>query len=279
MNYYVELANRDVIQKFGPEFKNGSFFLRDDGKITRDTKIATATPWIHRGQAPNRNCGLYHTFYDRLGIVHSRCQECWKVVARPRTLLELHKTMNIQNAMDYPCKCGMERRETVCGLYGAYWYNDSLEKGRACYKDIRAQIDANLGPEVVVLLKRGCTEFEIGGKPSDQWEVSDDQKELEFYLNNVFDMDVKNTPQPQHLKDSVFRTWIHWAYSNGDMTYKEYTDGKPLFHAYVTYHEAKDENKNESGEPERQEKDNPTSSGFRNGGGEPVYDSLQGEQT
>jgi hypothetical protein len=237
MNYYLELSQRDLIQKFQPEFTNGSFYMRDDGKITRTSRITHNTPWIHQGHAPNRNCGLYHSFHTRLGIVHSRCQECWKVVVRPRTLLELHKLMNLQKALDYPCKCGIERRDTVCGLYGGYFYNDSLEKGRECYRVIRENVDLNLDKEVKVILKRGCTEFEVGGTPSDQWTVSDDQKKLEFYLNTWFDMDIKVTGQPQHLRDAIFRTWIHWAYANGDMTYLEYTDGKPLFPPYVTYHE------------------------------------------
>jgi hypothetical protein len=243
MSYYEDISKRDVIRKMRPLLDNGQFFLRDDGKLSRESRLSHNTPWIHQKQARNRNCGLYHIYYQQFGFIHSTCQECWKVVVRPRTLVELHKLLELQKAMDLPSKCGIEKRPTVCGLYGGYFYNDSLEAGRECYELVRANVDKNISPDVMVLLKRACTEFEIEGKmgESDTWEVSDEQKEMEYILEDLVDQDVKKTPQPEHLKESVFRDWIHWAYSSGDMTYQEYTDGEPLFPQYKTYHEAKDE--------------------------------------
>jgi hypothetical protein len=236
---YLAISRGDILAKLTSYLDRGQFFLRDDGKLDHKTKLSHNTPWIHTKQARNRNCGLYHIYHDAFGFVHSRCQECWKVVVRPRTLSELHKLLLLQAALDLPCKCGIEKRETVCGLYGGYFYNDSKQEGLECYKLVRANVDANLSPDVGVLLKRGCTEFEIGGKggPSDKWEVSKDQADLEYLLNDTIVQDVMKMPQPDHLKESVFRTWIHWAYANGDMTYKEFTKGEPLFPAYVTYHQ------------------------------------------
>jgi hypothetical protein len=53
----------------------------------------------------------------------------------------------------------------------------------------------------------------------------------------VIVQDVIKIPQPDHLKENVFRSWIHWAYAGGDQTYKEFTKGEPLFPQYVTYHQ------------------------------------------
>lgn len=248
MNAYQKISTRDIVSKLKPEFDKGACYLRDDGKITRSTRISHQTPWIHWKQAPNRNCNWYHVFFNYFGFIHSRCQECWKVVVRPRTLVELEALMQLQKVLDLPSKCGIERRETVCGLYGGYFYNDSKEEGLQCYKTIRGAIDKSIGVDVPVILKRGCTEFEItldGKNPSDQWEVSGDQKALEYRLDDVIDMDVTKNPQPEHLKESIFRTWIHWAYANGDMTYQQYTDGESLFPAYVTYHQEAENDKKE----------------------------------
>jgi len=236
---YLSISKSDIISKLRQYLEQGRFFLRDDGKLDHKTRLTHNTPWIHIKQARNRNCGLYHVYHEAFGFVHSRCQECWKVVVRPRTLSELYKLLLLEEALNLPSKCGIEKRDTVCGLYGGYFYNDSKEEGLECYKLVRANVDKNISPDVVVLLKRGCTEFEIGGNggPSDKWEVTKEQAEIEFLLNDLVVQDVMKMPQPEHLKESVFRSWIHWAYAGGDMTYKEFTKGEPLFPQYVTYHE------------------------------------------
>jgi len=239
MNYYKHLSDRDLIGRLKQYFDEGRLFLRHDGKISQTTRLSYNTPWIHHKLAPNRACGLYHIFYTAFGFIHSVCQECWKVVVRPRTLKELDLLMNLQRQLDRPSKCGIERRPTVCGLYGGYFYTDSLEEGLECYKLVRKVVDEAISPEVACILKRACTEFEIDHKfgPSDQWQISEDQIALEKRLADLVDMDVDKMPQPEHLKESVFREWIHWAYQNGDLTYKEYTNGQPLFRPLKTYHE------------------------------------------
>lgn len=252
MDYYHDLAKRDLITKFKADFKNRSFFLRDDGRIDRELRMSHDTPWIHVKRSPNRHCGLYHTYHERLGMIHSVCQECWKVVVRPRTLVELHKLLNLEKVLELPSKCGIEKRDTVFGHYGGYFYNNSLEEGRECHKIVRSNVDLNLSPEVSVILKRGCTEFELAQGPSDKWEVSEEQKQMEYLFDDLIVAGDDLRPQPDHLKDSIFRSWIHWAYANGDATYLEYTNNHPLFKPYITYHEVKDEKeKHSSGSAKR----------------------------
>lgn len=236
MSMYDHLQRNDIITKLTPEFDNGSFFLHDDGRITRTTRISHNSPWIHVKLAPNRHCGLYHTYFNRFGFIHSTCQECWKVVVRPKSLRQLHQLLNMQEAMNFPSKCGIEKRETVHGLYGGYFYNDSKKQGLDCYRIVRQNVDVNLTADVTVILKRGCTEFELGIGPSDTWVVSKEQKEKEYQLLDMVDQDNPKMGQPQHLKDTIFRSWIHWAYANGDPTYLEYV-GHPLFKPLVTYHQ------------------------------------------
>jgi hypothetical protein len=238
---YQALKDRDILLKLQPLFDSNVFYIRDDGIITHKTRLPHSTPWIHVVQAPNRNCTLLHLYYTYLGIIHSRCQECWKVVVRPRTLRELHVLWELQKTLGLPSKCGIERRDFVCGLYGGYFYNDSLEQGRECYELVRTNVDQKISPEVDGLLKRGCTEFEIckvgKGCPSDGWAVSDEQKALELRLSDLIDETAPKLKQPDHLVESTFRSFIEWAYQHGDMTYLEYTEGKPIYEPYITYHE------------------------------------------
>jgi len=246
---YQTISKHNILAKLRPYFDNGQMFLRDDGKVDRNTRLTANGPWIHQKLAPNRNCLLYHTYYNTFGFVHSVCQECWKVVVRPKTLVQLKQLMDIQRMMDLPSKCGMEKRETVHGLYGGYFYNDSLEQGLQCYKAVRMNVDSMISPDVVVLLKKGCTEFEIDGKsPSDQWEISEDQKKMERLLADLVVDDTVKMPQPEHVKEDVWQSCVHWAYSNGDSTYAEFTGGKPLFPPYKTYHEVCDGEEKKEGQ-------------------------------
>jgi hypothetical protein len=171
--------------------------------------------------------------------VPSDCQGCWKVVVRPPTLLALFALEHLQKRLDRPSKCGIEVRESVHGLYGGYFYNLSLEDGRECYAAVRAAVDADelLGPDVPVLLKRGCTEYELEAGPSDEWKVTPDQERAEAEIKRLFVSDHNFSAQPDHLVTRVHRKWIEFAYAAGDETYKHFTNGEPLFPPYVTYHE------------------------------------------
>ena len=173
------------------------------------------------------------------------CHNCFKVVIRPPTLRSLFALMDLQKRMGRPSKCGIEIRDTVFGLYGGYFYNWGLDAGLECYEAVRAAIDAEpeLGPDVPIILKRACTEFEMLCGPSDKWEISEKQIELESLVNRWFVRDIKHRTQPEHAIANVHRKWIEWAYACGDPTYAEYTNGKPVHPPVVTYQNLKKESK------------------------------------
>jgi hypothetical protein len=96
--------------------------------------------------------------------------------------------------------------------------------------------DRLLGPDVQVILKRGCTEMEHEAGPSDQWEVSDEQVVIETLVREwiVLTPDIKEQPQPIIWR--TMRKWIEHARMNGDKTYLKFTAGKPIVPGYITYH-------------------------------------------
>jgi len=246
-SYYDKLKSEDLIEWARPLIEGAGYRLRfGDGKLVPDTSMHHDTPWHHTNMTDRLDCGMHMSImwkviFTGLGRdwVPSFCQECWKVVARPKTLLQLFAVEGVQEKMQRPSKCGIEVRPEVHGLYGAYWYNDSVESGRECYAAVRKAIDEDpvLGPDVDVLLKRACTEFERRGGPSDKWTVTPAQEHVEEIVHRLIKSNTNFSPQAKHMVTRVHRKWIEYAYANADETYAYFTGGEPLFPPYVTYHE------------------------------------------
>lgn len=248
VSYYQHCIDQDIISHARPLLEKAGFKLRDgDGKIYVEATQAWDTPWHHIKHSGHVNCHLWHRImFDVIfqkRFVPSECQQCWKIVVRPQSLLQLFALLELQKRLDRPSKCGIEVRESVHGLYGGYFYTRSLEEGLASYKEVRSAIDEdqNLGPNIVVLLKRACTEFEVACGPSDKWEVTPEQQALEALVNKWFVHDINVRQQSEHVVSFIHKKWIEWAYANGDSTYQYFTNGKPLYQPYVTYHHLADE--------------------------------------
>ncbi len=241
-NYFEQLINQDLIEMMGDSIVKGLYRVQMDGTLKADTGMATESPWHHIAMLQEYNCELWHqVMFDIIGskyrkFIPSGCQQCWKVVVRPRTLHELFKLLDIEFRLQLPSKCGIERRATVHGLYGGYFYNTSLEQGLERYEQIRVEVDENISPDVEVRLKRACTEFELAFPDSRSWKIEDWQLPIEALVTEFITQNKDLSPiQPPLVLTHVHRRWMEWAYQNGDVTYLEYTGGKPLYPAAVTY--------------------------------------------
>jgi len=222
-----------------------------DGKFTADFQVTWDAPWIYAKTDPKMNCFLWKdiTFHSIIEKnlpkeqqwVPFACQECFKVVVRPKTLKQLFALEALQTRLNHPSKCGTEERPTVFGNYGGYFYNRGLPMGLDCYKKVRKAVDDDpeLGTDVKVILKRGCTEYELAIGRSDQWKpATQEQMGFEMDLHYQFANDHPLQLQPDVVKDEIHQRWIEYAYKIGDETVLEYNDGKPLYPDYVTYQHA-----------------------------------------
>jgi len=228
--------------------------LRDaDGKIYVDEMPAFETPWHHIYHDHFFDCNIWHrVMFDIISqqlpegrrFVPSPCQQCWKVVIRPKTLKQLFALMTIEQSLGRPSKLGIETRPIVCGLYGGYFYNHSLELGLECFKVVREAVNnhPDMGSDVPIILKRACTEYEMACGPSDKWVITKEQAHLETLVNKWFIRDSLLRTQSPHAIAYVHRTWIEYAYTNGDMTYLEFTGGQPVYRPVITYHHLINEN-------------------------------------
>jgi len=217
------------------------------GKLYVVGSHSNKVPWNFVKTHPDNLCGfwnhiLFAMYADKMGMPAKGCQSCYKIVVRPRTLEELFKLEKIEQDMDVPCKCGIERRYSVSGTYGGYFYTRSLEEGLKRYKQVRREVDIHISNEVVVLLKRGCTEMEHYFGDSDKWEVTPQSEYWEKLVTDAFDYKPFKPAQPEVFKNAVRKKWIEYAFANGDTTYKLYTNGKPLYKPYVTYHDKEKNN-------------------------------------
>ena len=237
----------DITTKMLPLIKEGRFKRRpSDGKfVIQNPVMPWNVPWVYVRTQDAARCHLYHQIFFRIyNHVPSYCRECYKVVIRPRTLVELFDWYEVQRTIiQHPCKCGIERRDSVGALYGAYHYFRGKKAGQEGYKILRKLVDEHLSPETTVLLKRFCTEFEIdeekGHHPSDKVsDITPEELEWEQWVEAQFSpFDGGSSNQyPEDLLAHIMKNWIHFAYSNGDQTYKEFTDGSTLFPSYITYH-------------------------------------------
>lgn len=249
MAYYDDLKSRNVIRLLKEYLKGGAMSLRgSDGKFVANLHVDWDSPWIHIRNSYETNCFwwkdiVFHQIVEKhlprdQWFVPIGCQNCFKVVVRPKTIEGLFALEALEERLDRPSKCGIELRSSVFGNYGGYFYNRGLPAGLECYKEVRAAVDADpaLGPEITVLLKRACTEMELAVGRSDHWEVKPEQMEFETRFQSLIVNDLPVLRQSEHVKDEVRQKWIERAYDVGDETVLQYNGGQPLFPEYVTYH-------------------------------------------
>lgn len=226
----------------------GYLHLLDGGKMRMVlTKYVLA--WYHV-KLFKRDCLYWHSVMNLpfLGkgksFVPTACMDCWKVVARPRNFDEAMRTLEIMKDLRLMSKIGTEQRNTVPALWGAYFYNNTKREGLDCYQEVYAALRDPIFGDVpedeldkVLLLKRGCTEYEQGvNGPSNTWQPFPGQENLEKYLKSRIEIMQANEGQSDFLKEMVLENWKPWAHSRGDLSYVPYNEGKRLTPEYVTYH-------------------------------------------
>jgi len=235
LSAYDKLIEKNWIKVFGTKIEQRSVRLRDDGKYEETRGFSLDGNWvfvnIKSAAIAGEKCYKYHEYYfGKMGIIPSPCFDCYKVVVKPRTVVELFKLHELQKKLNIPCKAGYEERPYVHRLYGGYFYCAGKENGRECLDLLRQTISC-VGDGIEVLLKRGCTEFEMKVGPSDTWSMQPGQEQLEQEFESRYvEINPETREQPEDLVTHIKLKWIHYAAKAKppDLTYKELTGGKPL---------------------------------------------------
>ena len=228
LTLYEQLYKEDWTRFFIPNMNAGRASFDENGKFTDKHLLSKETPWLFNKAlsiSPRlimNKCTEYHDYFaDEMEFVHSRCQECWKVVVNLQTVEQLFTMRDLQQGhfKDVACKCGIELRPYVLKLYSAYFYTNSVEEGRKQWKEVQEVVHKQISPKIKVTLKRGCTEFENKFGPSDQWKVVPEQLRYEEKFKDVFITDYGPAIEfPDYLISYVKRKWLHWASDHYDVT-------------------------------------------------------------
>lgn len=246
----------DIVPKILPLIAKG-YVLTKEGKLKPglETKAVDA-PWIYTRIEETLPCAFTSgILFKVLGIFPRSCLRCWKVVVRPRTIKELILLLELQeNFTERQCKCGIEKRSHVPALYGGYFYNKSKKEGLECLEDVKNLVSKHISPDIPVILKRYCTEFEMQFGPSDQIEQSlirgyyinsdglnipimkvGEMQVWEHLATQIFDINEDKSLQPDFVRQHVISEWFKYAFEHGDETVKEFFNGEGLYTPSVTY--------------------------------------------
>lgn len=247
---YSEMKMLNFYRRASSEWKRKNYIDTKTHKITIDSSLIWDIPWdmVNNDPVRHKNCRHSQDLFEMYHMVPPFCYDCWKVVVRPRTHAELISLRNLQREMatedpDVWCKCGIELRTYVPGLYGGYFYTNSKEDGLKRLQQVRKRIKYNttIG-DVPVYLKRYCTEFEKELGDSAKYEMPESAEKLqEFYLSHMAEIDFP-CQQPKLIKLEVYQGWIDFGWKFGTPEDRKeieeiYNDGKPLYPIPRTYEE------------------------------------------
>lgn len=184
---------------------------------------------------------VYNIAYQK-NCIPNGCRECYKVKVSPQSLRELMGLLEIAGKIDCSSKVGIEvNDEKNSNLYGGYFYVFGLEEAKKIFALIRDAVSAHpkLGANVSMVIKRGCTDYEIKFGPSNLWSFAPELEAVEAGLELLYHGKIKRTEYQENKQDklALFANWVKTAYRIGDSTYLDFTNGKPLLPKIVTYHE------------------------------------------
>ena len=238
--YGKDITERDIMSLLMPIQQLGMHWSPDKKKLvsSHPAGMSLNTPWVHERQGNSKRCGLDHQVcFNVFGIIPPRCLECWKTVVTPRTFEELLKLGEVQKDFNFPCKHGIEVRDYTPKHYGGYHYADSLDEGLEMHSVVKKAVTEHLGKEVGdgVILKRGCTEYEIKKGPSPAWHMTPEEERILNIIELYVADEGGRHGQSREIKDHVMQSWFVWAHMNGDFSYVPFNGGHKLWADYVRY--------------------------------------------
>lgn len=244
----LQFRDTKLLSFCGPFTQKGGHWIDiETHKVTKIKHVDWNSPWHHINPDHERaKCGKLRFLVKAKSFIPKFCLSCWKVCVTPRTLRELYDLRDIMFEMveDNPrcfCKCGTEHRDHTPGkIYGGYFYTNSYEIGVERYKTVRRKISERISPDVDVVLKRYCTEFEVLLGPSDKYERPSNADAVEDMYLNIVEMDVPRILQPDFALLETYSIWMHHGWRWGTKEDRrqieiDHNEGMPLYPVPKTY--------------------------------------------
>jgi len=229
-------GDRSVQENLQTAIDAGRLVKGADGRLSLPRGRGTSR-WIFVPNRPYLPCGfltkvLFEVAYAETAVPHG-CSACYKIKVKAETLRELVAGWQVAKSIDCLSKWGVDLDNPHSqDVYAGYFYPGDLDAARVLYKVVREAMNAypKLGPGVTMTIKRGCSQFEAAVGPSDSYTFTPQMAELEAHLRTRFQGPaISETTMPQ------LRQWIDLAFRMGDDTYLDFTGGKRLRPATMTY--------------------------------------------
>ena len=214
----------------------GKLIEREDGSLALP-RARGASRWVFVPNRPYLPCGfltkvVFEAAYAGAAVPHG-CSACYKIKVSPASLRELVAAWQVAKSIDCLSKWGIDLDNPHSqDVYAGYFYPGDLVEARALYRVIREAIDADpkLGAGVKMTIKRGCSQFEAAVGPSDGYRFTPEMAEIEEELRARFE-----APAIAESTTKQLGLWIDLAFRMGDDTYLDFTGGKRLRPATLTY--------------------------------------------
>jgi hypothetical protein len=244
----MQIGGRSVGANLDRAIEHGAITRHDDGSLgfpkiqEQSNTVGRNGGFLQKLGAYRPSCGFLNDFlFDHVynqGAVPFGCRNCFKIKIVSDSLRALMFVKDIAESTGHTTKSGPEvDNPTNQALYATYLYFDGLGQARQAYKSIRESIDQHmdLGPGIVMTIKRGCSNYERACGPSDRYTFDPRLEAVEAYLFQRFAKRPRS-PASQEMVDAMrLLRMVQTAYRIGDDTYKDFTDGAPLYPPLVSY--------------------------------------------
>jgi hypothetical protein len=233
----MQFGGASVADNLKSAIESGKVIENDDGSLS-PAEIPQNTNWARVTNGPPLECSFLISFlfpgvYARSAVPHG-CQACYKVKVSLRTVRQLVAAWGIGKRMACRSKWGADLHNPYSqDLYAGYFYVAGLDTAQTLFWVVREAIDNDpkLGPDVAISIKRGCSEYEAALGPSDKYEFTPEQAELEAYFRTRF----RDNAAPKGLPPVPLAHWLDVAFRSGDETYLDFTGGQRLRPKMVAY--------------------------------------------
>ena len=219
-------------------FKNSNKVIQNN--IKELTFIETQ---IYRRNSIDLNCKRHHKVFNHFDVIPKFCFNCFKIQIEPKNVLELFKLFLIFDELklskNNTRKCLVELRPNISGTYKGLIYCTGMEEAEEILKDITPILKKIINNDVMIKIRRGCSEF--AEKYKEYKEVNKSKPNFMKYKNEwnekerIFDIDeIKSKKRKKNFKDSisgltvsdilVMNNWLNYAKSIDDTTYKHISE-------------------------------------------------------
>lgn len=190
-------------------------------------------------------CTRHLAVFNEMKVIPEYCFDCYKVQISPRSVIELFKLLMVFEKIVLPSnntrKCMVECRNDCSGAYKGFIYCRGMKEGNEVRKIVREVISEEISPEVLVNLKRGCSEYAhsypryaktYGSgvlQYKKEWKVHEDSFDKKYNLNarqshipEVEDASTTNTSGlAAYTQWEIFsmQFWLRYAATIGDSSY------------------------------------------------------------